>query len=98
MVSQCANPDCRRELRYLRDGKIYAFAVSTGNGSESLEHFWLCGECSKSMRLTWLSPSEVKTARRREVTQTTALVTGASRLDMRHQHSVIDATKKEKVL
>jgi hypothetical protein len=20
MVSQCANPDCRRELRYLRDG------------------------------------------------------------------------------
>ena len=49
MVSQCANPDCRRELRYLRDGKIYIFAMSTRNGSKSLEHFWLCGECSKSM-------------------------------------------------
>jgi uncharacterized membrane protein YphA (DoxX/SURF4 family) len=23
MVSQCANPNCRRELHYLRDGKIY---------------------------------------------------------------------------
>src|ERR1700676_4777351 len=54
MVSQCANPDCRRELRYLRDGKIYIFAMSTGNGSKSLEHFWLCGECSKSMTLTCL--------------------------------------------
>src|SRR5712672_992897 len=47
MVSQCANPDCRRELRYLRDGRIYGFAMSAGNGSKSLEHFWLCGECSK---------------------------------------------------
>jgi hypothetical protein len=64
MASQCANPDCRRELRYLRDGKIYAFAMSTGNGSKSLEHFWLCGECSKSMTLTCLNQSEVKTARR----------------------------------
>ena len=33
MVSQCANPECLRGLRYLRDGKIYAFAVSAGNGS-----------------------------------------------------------------
>ena len=64
MVSQCANPDCRRELRYLRDGRIYAFAMSTGNGSKSLEHFWLCGECSKSMTLTCLNQSEVKTPHR----------------------------------
>jgi hypothetical protein len=65
MVSQCANPDCGRELRYLREGKIYAFAMSAGNGNKSLEHFWLCGECSKSMTLTCLNQSEVKTARRR---------------------------------
>ena len=76
MVSQCANPECLRELRYLRDGRIYAFAVSAGNGSKSLEHFWLCGECSKRMTLTCLSQSEVKTASRRQVTRTTALVTG----------------------
>jgi hypothetical protein len=41
MVGQCANPDCRRELHYLRDGKIYAFAMSAGNARKSLEHFWL---------------------------------------------------------
>ena len=68
MVSQCANPECLRELRYLRDGKIYAFAVSAGNGSKALEHFWLCGECSKSMTLICLNQSEVKTAWRRKVT------------------------------
>ena len=68
MVSQCANPDCRREIRYLRDGKIYIFVMSTRNGSKSLEHFWLCGECSKSMTLTCLKQSEVKTVRRRQVT------------------------------
>ena len=68
MVSQCANPDCRRELRYLRDGKIYTFATSAGNGSKSLEHFWLSGECSKGMTLTCLKQSEVKTVRRRQVT------------------------------
>src|SRR5260370_20847448 len=71
MVSQCAKPDCRRELRYLRDGKIYIFAMSTGNGGKSLEHFWLCGECSKSMTLTCLKQSEVKTVRRRQVTSHT---------------------------
>jgi hypothetical protein len=27
MVSQSANPDCRRELHYLRDGKIYQFVL-----------------------------------------------------------------------
>ena len=68
MVSQYANPECLRELRYLHDGKIYAFAVSAGNGSKSLEHFWLCGGCSKSMTLICLNQSEVKTAWRRKVT------------------------------
>jgi len=63
MVSQCANPDCRRELRYLRDGKVYRFVLSTKTGSKRLEHFWLCGECSKSMILTCVNKSEVKTVR-----------------------------------
>jgi hypothetical protein len=61
MVSQCANPDRRRELRYLRDGKIYQFVLSSKTGSKRLEHFWLCGECSKTMILIrvdhWSQPS-----------------------------------------
>ena len=61
MITQCANPDCRRELHYLRDGKIYQFVLSAKVGSERLEHFWLCGECSKSMILICVNKSEVKT-------------------------------------
>ena len=61
MVSQCANPDCSRELNYLRDGKIYQFVLSPKTGSRRLEHFWLCGECSKTMILICVDQSEVKT-------------------------------------
>jgi hypothetical protein len=64
MISQCANPDCGRELHYLRDGKIYQFVLSTRAGSKRLEHFWLCGECSKSMILICVNKSEVKTVRK----------------------------------
>jgi hypothetical protein len=64
MVSHCANPDCRRELRYLRDGKIYQFVLSPKRGSKRLEHFWLCGECFKNMTLICVNQSEVKTARK----------------------------------
>lgn len=63
MVSQCANPDCRRELHYLRDGKIYQFVLSSKTGSKRLEHFWLCGECSKNMILICVNQSDVKIAR-----------------------------------
>jgi hypothetical protein len=64
MVSQCANPDCRRELHYLRDGQIYQFVLSAKTGSKRLEHFWLCGECSKTMILICVNQSEVKTVSR----------------------------------
>jgi len=64
MVSRCANPDCRRELRYLRDGKIYRFVLSPKTGSTRLEHFWLSGECFKNMTLICVNQSEVKTARK----------------------------------
>ena len=63
MISQCANPACRRELRYLRDGKVYRFVLSTKAGSKRTEHFWLCGECSKSMILTCVNQSDVKAVR-----------------------------------
>jgi hypothetical protein len=60
MVSQCANTDCRRELHYLRDGKIYQFVLSPKKGGKRLEHFWLCCECSKTMVLICVDRSEVK--------------------------------------
>jgi hypothetical protein len=64
MVSQCANPDCRRELHSLRDGKVYQFVLSTKTGGgKRLEHFWLCGDCSKIMIRTCVNQSDVKTER-----------------------------------
>ncbi len=61
MVNQCANPDCRRELNYLRDGKIYQFVLSPKTGGKRPEHFRLSGECSKTMILIRVDQSEVKT-------------------------------------
>jgi hypothetical protein len=55
MLSRCANPNCYRELRYLKDGRIYVFATTTGR-----EHFWLCGECVKTMDLVRMNRFEIK--------------------------------------
>jgi hypothetical protein len=63
MISQCANPDCKRELRYMRDGRVYQFVLSTKTGSKRLERFWLCGDCSQTMILTCVNQFEVKTNR-----------------------------------
>jgi hypothetical protein len=64
VVSWCANPDCRRELRYFREGKIYAFLMSPAVGHRRLEHFWLCGECCKTMRLICVDHREVRIVHR----------------------------------
>lgn len=60
MVNQCANPDCKRELHYLREGRIYLFALSTSTGTRQIEHFWLCGRCSRSMVLMCRNFSDVQ--------------------------------------
>ena len=49
--------------RYLRDGKVYQFVLSTNTGGKRLEHFWLCGDCSRTMILTCMNQSEVKAER-----------------------------------
>jgi hypothetical protein len=57
MVSNCANPKCGKPLHYLRDGRVFVFdsvktqGDGTGKPIRSLEHFWLCGECSETMHL-----------------------------------------------
>lgn len=55
MVSHCANPKCAKPLHYLREGRIFVFDVTgkdtdrNGKRSRRMEHFWLCGTCSKTM-------------------------------------------------
>ena len=45
----------------MRDGRIYAFAMSSGIGSKWLEHFRLRDGCSKRMTIICVNQSEVKT-------------------------------------
>ncbi len=61
MVNSCANPECRKTLRYLRDGIVYLFSCKreTLSGSDASlpdailpkEHFWLCGACAVNFAL-----------------------------------------------
>ena len=64
MLSKCANPECSTTLHYLRDGKIFKIEVSSSESdkkqpylvsgskpSKRVEHFWLCGPCSRWLTL-----------------------------------------------
>jgi hypothetical protein len=54
MVSNCANPGCRKPLHYLREGRVFLFNGAPGRGNKGqppLEHYWLCGECAQCMTL-----------------------------------------------
>lgn len=46
MISQCMNPACHKELHYLRNGRVVR--IIHGAGPAQIEHFWLCGECSRN--------------------------------------------------
>jgi hypothetical protein len=46
MVGHCFNPECREELRYLRQGSFYAW--DSGVAPEHSEFFWLCSACSRT--------------------------------------------------
>jgi hypothetical protein len=44
MISQCLNPECRKELHYLRNGRVIRTTLRIG-AEVRVEHFWLCGDC-----------------------------------------------------
>src|SRR5438128_11797910 len=65
-ISHCANPGCAAPLRYLRDGRLFQFEVRSfsvpdfsqpgepkSKKSRQVTHFWLCGECSSNLTLTF---------------------------------------------
>ena len=58
MVNHCANPKCAKPLHYLREGRIFVFNMQPGASEgvpertiHSLQHYWLCGDCSQTMFL-----------------------------------------------
>ena len=44
MLNQCFNPHCKRDLLYLRDGRVVRL-VNRQREKTNVEHFWLCGAC-----------------------------------------------------
>jgi hypothetical protein len=56
MLSSCLNPLCKASFRYLYDGRIFTVEqlVTSPDGQSTervIEHYWLCGECSRSMKV-----------------------------------------------
>ncbi|MBZ5566374.1 MAG: hypothetical protein LAN64_00840 [Acidobacteriia bacterium] len=64
MIEKCANHACCAQFRYLHEGKLFvmetdgpdASAVTRGADSagkvRTLQHFWLCDTCCKTMVVT----------------------------------------------
>jgi hypothetical protein len=51
MFAKCSNPNCTATFDY-REGRLIRFSKPPLDGSgpaddHSVEHFWLCGSCSK---------------------------------------------------
>jgi hypothetical protein len=65
MISECLNPACRRELRYLRDGRVVR-VVHGLPAQVSVEHFWLCGDCYLNYNFKLSVDGEVTLSRRVE--------------------------------
>jgi hypothetical protein len=63
MISQCMNPECRKELRYLRSGRV--IRTTHRNGAQvQVEHFWLCGECHLDYDFLFAKDGRVSLTRR----------------------------------
>ena len=59
MLSKCANPGCFANFRYLHEGRVFRLErgdpriETIGEQVRSLEYFWLCERCSKSLKLVY---------------------------------------------
>jgi hypothetical protein len=57
MTAKCANPSCNQQFLYFRTGRIFLIdssvpGVPANTGSRrTSEYFWLCGDCSRTMRV-----------------------------------------------
>jgi hypothetical protein len=80
LAMQCANPQCSRELLYLREGRIKLLELESNaddpfrpdDGSFAMnclpsKYFWLCGECAEIYTLKrWTTSGLVLVLRSRD--------------------------------
>lgn len=72
MISKCANPECPKPFRYLREGQVFrvevqgalpasleSFVEKSRKPVRRVEHFWLCGECSRTMNFSFDEDSRI---------------------------------------
>jgi hypothetical protein len=63
MVNACYNSECKKELHYLREGRVVRIIHGDGNEAR-LEHFWLCGPCSVAYEFVFEADGSVSLIRR----------------------------------
>lgn len=71
MFSACANPDCRALFdyhggRFFRFHKAHREGVSPEN-THSVQHFWLCANCSATLVLDYQDGRGVLLSHRRDL-------------------------------
>ena len=62
MINVCYNSECKKELRYLRDGRVVR--IIHGNGDEARVDVWLCGLCSSEYEFVFEPDGSVSLKRR----------------------------------
>jgi hypothetical protein len=67
VISECFNPSCRCELKYLRDGRVVRI-ICDEPGGVRVEHFWLCGSCHQQYDFRFANDKSLSVAPRLDVT------------------------------
>lgn len=65
MVNVCYNSECRKELHYLREGRVVRIIHGEGDQAQ-LEHFWLCGPCSRAFEFVFQQDGSVSLRHRHD--------------------------------
>jgi hypothetical protein len=65
MVNACHNPECKKELHYLREGRVVRIVHGEGDAAR-LEHFWLCGPCCRMYEFVFERDGSVSLKVRRD--------------------------------
>jgi len=63
MINKCFNPDCEKQLRYLRDGRVVR-VIRRETDKTIVQHYWLCGDCYDAYDFAFPPSGEVIIERR----------------------------------